>query len=65
LNDESEGEEDEDEHNGSFEIRRDELESIQSIYPEGVIIYEPVEEEKLGDYNVIIRPSITPEQKEH
>ena len=52
-----------DENDGSFEIRRDELESIQSIYPEGVVIHEPVEEKKLGEFNVTIKPSVDEGQK--
>ena len=39
------------------------MESIQSIYPEGVIIHEPVEEKRLGDYSVLIKPSFEENEK--
>lgn len=51
------------EHEGSFEIRRDELEAIQGIYPDGVVIYEPVLEKSLGEFNVIVKPTVEEDQK--
>lgn len=61
LNDDSNGSDDE--HDGSFEIRRDELDAIQGIYPDGVVIHEPVEEEKLGEYSVTLKPSTSNDQQ--
>ncbi|CAI2365932.1 unnamed protein product [Moneuplotes crassus] len=61
LNDGSDGSCDE--HEGSFEIRRDELEAIQGIYPDGVIIYEPVLEKSLGEFSVVVKPSVEEGQK--
>jgi hypothetical protein len=61
LNDnDSEGD---NEHENSFEIRRDEFEAIQSIYPDDVIVHEPITEDKLGEYNVTLKPTISEEVK--
>jgi len=47
-----------DEHENSFEIRRDEFEAIQSIYPDDVVVHEVITKDKLGEYNVILKPTL-------